>query len=61
MKAKLSIYCDGCEKHLGQITVDTADLPEQLQEKLNKQILIHRKDCRVYRVKEAENWSSTIF
>jgi len=49
MQAKLSVRCGQCEKHLGDAAVDTADMPEQLQAKVNKIILAHRKDCRYYR------------
>lgn len=48
MQAKLSVKCGQCEKHLGDVQADTADMPEQLQEKVNQVILAHRKDCRYY-------------
>jgi len=49
MQAKLSVKCGQCEKHLGEIPVDTADMPEQLQERVNKVILAHRQECRYYK------------
>jgi len=48
MQAKLIVKCGQCEKHLGEIPVDTADMPETLQEKVNKVILAHRQECRYY-------------
>ncbi|MBA7546608.1 hypothetical protein ES705_39000 [subsurface metagenome] len=51
MQAKLSVKCAQCDKHLGDIAVDTADMPEHLQEKVNKVILAHRKDCQYYQTK----------
>jgi heterodisulfide reductase subunit A-like polyferredoxin len=49
MQAKLSVKCGQCEKRLGEVSVDTADMPETLQEKVNKVILAHRQECRYYR------------
>ncbi|MBA7552688.1 hypothetical protein ES705_45258 [subsurface metagenome] len=49
MQAQLGITCGTCGRYLGGIKVDTADLPEQLQEKVNKVILAHRALCRYYR------------
>lgn len=49
MQAKLTVKCGQCEQLLGEIPVDTADMPEQLQERLNKVILVHRQECRYYR------------
>jgi hypothetical protein len=49
MQAKLIVKCGQCEKHLGEIPVDTADMPEQLQERVNKVILAHRQECRYYK------------
>jgi len=48
MQAKLIVKCGQCEKHLGEVSVDTADMPETLQEKVNKVILAHRADCTYY-------------
>ena len=48
MQANLIIRCGQCEKYLGDVSVDTADMPEQLQAKVNKVILGHRKHCRYY-------------
>ena len=36
-------------KSLGGAHVDTADMPEQLQGKINRVILPHRQDCPAYR------------
>ena len=49
MQAKLSIRCGTCDVYLGDVRVDTADMPEELQEKVNKVILAHRQDCKYYR------------
>ncbi|MBA7584496.1 hypothetical protein ES708_26451 [subsurface metagenome] len=48
MQARLIIECNQCDKHLGEIPVDTADMPETLQERINKVILAHRPDCPYY-------------
>ena len=48
MKAVLSIRCNACDKVLGQVLVDTADLPCDLQAKINKVILRHRSECESY-------------
>jgi len=48
MQANLIIKCGQCKKHLGDIGIDTADMPEQLQDKVNKVVLAHRQDCRYY-------------
>lgn len=49
MQAKLQIYCNQCLSRLGAVDVDTADMPEELQGKVNKVILAHRQDCFYYR------------
>jgi len=49
MQAELNVKCSQCEKQLGKVKVDTADMPEILQEKVNKVILVHRQECRYYR------------
>ena len=49
MQARLIIYCEECRKCLDRVQVDTADMPEELQAKVNKVILAHRKDCKYYR------------
>ena len=49
MQAQLKIKCLGCLKDVGAIKIDTADIPEKLQAKINKIILEHRKDCKYYR------------
>ena len=48
MQAILNIKCGQCEKLIGVVKVDTADMPEELQAKVNKVILAHRQDCRYY-------------
>ena len=49
MQAELTIKCGQCGKSLGKVKVDTADMPDKLQEKVNEVILAHRIDCRYYR------------
>ncbi len=49
MQAILEVECNQCGKPLGKVSVDTADMPEQLQEKVNKIILAHRPDCPYYK------------
>lgn len=49
MQAQVEVRCGQCGKKLGVIEVDTADMPEELQAKVNKVILAHRQDCRYYR------------
>ena len=49
MKAELSVRCSQCLKRLALVPVDTADMPEQLQGKVNTVILKHRKDCEYYK------------
>jgi hypothetical protein len=48
MQAQLKVYCKQDGEYIGMVNVDTADMPEQLQLKVNKVILAHRKDCRYY-------------
>ena len=48
MQAKLKVYCGGCDRAIGQASIDTADMPEELQRKVNTVVLEHRKDCPVY-------------
>jgi hypothetical protein len=48
MQANLTVKCEQCKANLGIVKMDTADLPEELQTKINKVILRHRKDCRYY-------------
>jgi len=48
MKAELVVFCDGCEKRIGAVKVDTADMPEDLQAKVNKVILAHQDACAAY-------------
>jgi len=49
MQAILQVKCGQCDKPLGEVQVDTADMPEQLQGKVNRVILAHRQDCRYYK------------
>ena len=49
MQAKLTVTCGQCGKHLGAVSVDTALMPDELQERVNKVILAHRQDCQYYR------------
>ena len=49
MQAELSIKCRGCNKNLGKVRVDTANDAAESQERINKVILAHRKDCRYYK------------
>jgi len=49
MQAILQVKCGQCDKPIGIVRMDTADMPEQLQEKVNKVILAHRQECRYYR------------
>lgn len=55
MKAIVEVRCYMCGKKLGKATADTADLPEQIQDKLNALILAHRKDCKYY---SREGWKA---
>lgn len=55
VKANLTVRCHACEAFLGDVLVDTADLPEDVQSKLNKVILAHREDCRYYRTRPARS------
>ena len=45
MQAELSIKC-ACGKKLGKVKIDTANMPDELQARVNKVILEHRKDCK---------------
>jgi len=48
MKAELVVKCDGCGKRIGSVKMDTADMPEELQARVNDVVLTHRKDCTYY-------------
>lgn len=48
MQAQLRVYCKQDGEYIGEVNVDTADMPEQLQAKVNEVILAHRKHCRYY-------------
>ena len=48
MQAIVKIYCAQNNAYLGETTVDTADLPEVVQARLNKLILAHRSECPYY-------------
>lgn len=50
MQANLIVKCGQCGESLGIVKVDTADMPERLQEKVNKVILAHRKDVDIMKV-----------
>jgi hypothetical protein len=49
MQAQLKVYCTQCDKYLGEVPVDTADMPEDLQKRVNKVILAHRQNCLCYK------------
>ena len=49
MQAVLIVKCGQCDRGLGYVQVDTADMPEQLQDKVNKVVLTHRQECEYYR------------
>ena len=55
MKANLLVRCNACEASLGNVLVDTADLPEDVQQRVNTVILAHREDCRYYRTRSARS------
>lgn len=61
MKAVVHVYCDQDLKYLGEVTVDTADMPDDLQRKVNRVILLHRPDCRYYSARPAvdRQWPRT--
>lgn len=42
------VYCDGCGRYLGKVHIDTADMADEIQAKVNKVILDHRKFCKFY-------------
>jgi hypothetical protein len=48
MQATIEIKCRRCLKYLGQLNIDTADMPDELQDKINKKILDHRQACFRY-------------
>lgn len=48
MQAELSVKCGQCGKSLGVVKADTADMPEELQARVNAVVLAHRKDCTYY-------------
>jgi len=50
MQATLHVSCGQCELHIGSVRVDTADMPEELQLKVNAVILKHRDLCRYGKV-----------
>ena len=51
MQAILKVYCGADHEYIGEVKVDTADMPDELQAKINKVILAHRKECEYYSVK----------
>lgn len=48
MQYRLLVECAGCDKRLGWLECDTADMPVELQAKVNKIVLSHRPDCAYY-------------
>ena len=48
MKAVLKINCDACGRYLGETTVDTATMADELQQRINLIILRHRSECKYY-------------
>ncbi len=55
MKARILIACEQCSRTLGSVTIDTADMPEELQATINNPILEHRKECPYHAKKYASN------
>jgi peptide methionine sulfoxide reductase MsrB len=49
MQAVMVIKCRQCEKFLGRVFVDTANMPEDLQRSVNQVILAHRENCKYYK------------
>lgn len=49
MQAILQVKCGQCNKSIGKVRVDTADMPEEIRDKVFNVILAHRADCRYYR------------
>jgi hypothetical protein len=49
MQAQLDIKCRQCLKKITVIFVDTADMPDELQQKVNSAILAHRQYCGYYK------------
>jgi len=49
MQATLRIICAQCKRHLGVVHIDTADMPRDMQDKVNKVVLKHRPECPYYR------------
>jgi len=47
MQAMLTVKCGQCERVLGMVRVDTADMADDLQHKVNKVILAHRSGCKL--------------
>jgi len=54
MQASIYIKCKGCFRWLDHLDIDTADMPDELQSKINKVILAHRHDCTYYNSEKAE-------
>jgi hypothetical protein len=55
MQANLTICCSGCNHFLGKFPIDTADMPEELQTKVNTVILLHRQQCPYYNPEQNSN------
>lgn len=54
MQAKLIVKCEQCDRNIGIVPMDTADMPDELQEKVNKVILEHRHECKDYKITAQE-------
>lgn len=48
MKAYLDITCYGCERKIGRLTVDTADVSAGYGQQILKAVLAHRNKCTYY-------------
>jgi len=48
MQYKLMVFCRGCDSFVGVVEADTADMPLELQERINAKVLAHRPKCRAY-------------
>lgn len=48
MQAELKVNCGACGRYLGMVQIDTATMPNELQERINRVILAHRQACPSY-------------
>ncbi len=55
MQANIMIHCEGCGAFLGRLRIDTADMPDELQQKINGRILEHRPMCTYYGLSEVDS------